>query len=300
MKSLPMFGLLSALAAGCLIPVTQAQEPTKQQPGALMKPSDGLRVALGQLDALQQPDGSWAGEPRATALALLAYTGDGNTLMAGPYRDQVRKGFTWLVGQAGEGFDLGGGDPKAHAICTGALADCALFSTMPKANLVLAKALDHLATLDVTASPELLTWSSLAAATARDAKVRVPKALGLALDKALVQRPKEDHALAGACLAHARWLGKQAPEAWIEALDGSSLPGRLTDEQLAFRFYAHFQISAKTWKAWFRRLLPIAWKRMQAAIGPGENATADQVESLALAASGIESAYRLKRVGEGE
>lgn len=296
MKSLPMLGLLTALAAGALIPLSLAQEPAKAAPQASMKPSDGLRVALGQLDALQQPDGSWAGEPRATALVLLAYTGDGSTLMEGPYRAQVRKGYTWLLGKAGEGFDLGGGNPQTHAIATGALAECALYSTMPKAQQVLKKALERLATLDVAASSEMLTWSSLAAATARDAKVPVPKALSAALDKAAAQRPEADHALAGACLAYARWFGKQAPEAWTAALDGSSVPTRITDEQLAFRFHAHFQVSAETWGAWFRKLLPIAWHRTQKAIAPGEEAEAGPIESLALAALCFEAPYRLARV----
>ncbi|MEL7336189.1 MAG: prenyltransferase/squalene oxidase repeat-containing protein, partial [Planctomycetota bacterium] len=41
----------------------------------------------------------------ATAMAMLAFQGDGNTHMAGPYKEEVRKAVRWLVRQQGrEGF----------------------------------------------------------------------------------------------------------------------------------------------------------------------------------------------------
>lgn len=123
----------------------------------------------------------------------------------------------------------------------------------------------------------------------------VPDGLAKVLNQSLALRPAAPDALAGACLAHARWFGKQAPAAWIESLDRAEVSSEITDEQLAFRLDAHFQVSAKTWDAWMRKLLPIAWRRTQQAIAPSEQAEAHHMDTLALAALCFEAPYRLAR-----
>lgn len=306
MLSLTLLTLLPAALPQASPVQEPAQDgrPARSAPAAVESPTSALRVIFGQLDALQRPDGSWAGELRATSLVLLALLGDGQTLGQGPYREQMRKGLGWLLSQAGKDGDLGGGEAKTHALATGALADCYALTPMPKLKRPLQRALGRLAQMDVAGSPEALAWAGLAAASARQGKIDVPGALASALDKGLARRPASDGDLAGAYVAYGRWFGKQPPEEWRAALEG--LPGPhgphgsfgLTDEQLALRFHAHFQSTGDGGNEWYRKLVPVAWHRTRVAVGKGAEASGADLESLALMALGFESPYRLARAGE--
>jgi len=70
-----------------------------------------------------------------TGLAILAFTGNGNTLAAGPYRETVAKGTTWLKEvQRDDGLfgdEVGNPTLYNHAIATMALGEVCYFANKP-------------------------------------------------------------------------------------------------------------------------------------------------------------------------
>ncbi len=79
--------------------------------GGTQQTEDAVKLGLEWLKAQQQKNGSWSlrgpygdggtseNNTAATAMALLAYMGAGNTHPSGDYPDEVRRGIKWLVGQ---------------------------------------------------------------------------------------------------------------------------------------------------------------------------------------------------------
>ena len=72
--------------------------------------------------------GSAVHDVGATGLAVLAFLGAGNTMRSGPYRDQVKAGVRWLIGQQDEESGLVGTAQShdfiyGHAIATWALCE---------------------------------------------------------------------------------------------------------------------------------------------------------------------------------
>ncbi|MEZ6017730.1 MAG: prenyltransferase/squalene oxidase repeat-containing protein [Planctomycetota bacterium] len=116
-----------------------------------------LAAGLEWLRAHQDPDGRWdcdafmkhdalgdrctgAGDPNhdvgVTALALLAFLGDGHTMRMGEHRDVVTRGIKWLRAQQDAesgliGDALGHAFLYDHALATFALTECYLFDKSP-------------------------------------------------------------------------------------------------------------------------------------------------------------------------
>jgi len=76
-----------------------------------------------------------------SALALLAFLGDGHTSRQGAHREVVARGLTWLVGQQGREGSLG---PTTynHAVATAALAEAAFFSDSERLGTALQRAVE--------------------------------------------------------------------------------------------------------------------------------------------------------------
>ena len=125
--------------------------------GALLKAyggtqgtEDAVEAGLKWLDRNQRSDGSWSlvgpyndggvseNKPAATAMALLAFMGAGNTHTAGPYKENVRKGIEVIKRlQDKEGFfasqAVGNQRTYAQAQCT--IAICELYGMSGDAEL---------------------------------------------------------------------------------------------------------------------------------------------------------------------
>ncbi len=100
-----------------------------------------IYAGLEWLKRVQRTDGRWTssndgGAPNkkrttndvgATALALLAFLGDGSTMRSGPYKTQVKKGISWLVDQQQESGLIGQASGHSfhysHALATLAMAE---------------------------------------------------------------------------------------------------------------------------------------------------------------------------------
>lgn len=79
--------------------------------GGTAATQEAVKLGLEWLKRNQQRNGSWSlrgpyndgagteNSPAATAMALLAFQGDGNTHQSGPYQKQVENGIKWLVKQ---------------------------------------------------------------------------------------------------------------------------------------------------------------------------------------------------------
>ncbi len=126
--------------------------------GGNRKTEESVDAGLRWLVKQQEKNGSWSlrgpyadgvtlgaidNRPAATALALLAFQGAGNTRSSGKYATSVRKGWTWLLRQQQES---GRFTPKEHvreslfytqALCTIAL--CELITLEKKGNSALRK-----------------------------------------------------------------------------------------------------------------------------------------------------------------
>ena len=131
-----------------------------------------LKDGLEWLKHHQAPDGSWDGDGfdsywgkigdgtcdmpgfedhdvGLTGLALLAFLGDGNTMMQGPYKDTVTRGIKWLREQ--QDFENGLiGDPRGHgflynhAIASLAICEAYYFSKSPLIRGTAQKAVDYI------------------------------------------------------------------------------------------------------------------------------------------------------------
>lgn len=104
---------------------------------------EAVESGLAWLAKQQAKDGSWSlrgpyndggtqeNKPAATAMALLAFLGDGNTHVAGPYKDNVASGIKWLVAQQDrDGFfaKKAQDHQQAYAQAQASLAVCELFA----------------------------------------------------------------------------------------------------------------------------------------------------------------------------
>ena len=273
-------------------------KPHQKASASPKNPAEVLEITLAQLRDLQADDGSWGGRPETTALALLAFSGDGNTVHSGPHKEGLRGGLTWLLGQSQENGDLGAGNPKAHVLATAYLAECFNFGKSPRIKQALSSALEHLAHIKVASAPDLLIWAGLAAATAREAKVRIPESLKTQLDESLSKRPKMADALPGVYLAKARWFEEGPAAEWSKGLEELPLSDSISVEEIALRLHAHFQVSDESFFPRYRQLLPRVWLQIQAILAVDQDASPGQMETLAFAALCLETPWRLARVGE--
>ncbi|MEQ1828816.1 MAG: prenyltransferase/squalene oxidase repeat-containing protein [Pirellula sp.] len=103
---------------------------------------DAVAAGLEWLARNQKSDGSWSlvgsytdggtmeNKPAATAMALLAFMGAGNTHKTGTYQDRVRKGIDFLIKiQNRDGFfaDQAAGNQRTYAHAQAAIAICELY-----------------------------------------------------------------------------------------------------------------------------------------------------------------------------
>jgi hypothetical protein len=103
---------------------------------------DAVAAGLEWLAKNQRSDGSWSlvgpysdggameNKPAATAMALLAFMGAGNTHQSGSYRERVKKGFDYLLKlQNREGFfaDQAAGNQRTYAHAQASIAICELY-----------------------------------------------------------------------------------------------------------------------------------------------------------------------------
>ena len=104
---------------------------------------DAVNLGLKWLQRNQQPNGSWSMTGRysdggisenrtaATAMALLAFQGAGNTHQSGEYQKEVEKGIKYLIGQQGrDGFMAKNarGHEKMYAQAQATIALCELYA----------------------------------------------------------------------------------------------------------------------------------------------------------------------------
>jgi hypothetical protein len=253
---------------------------------------EALRAEGSWLAAHQRPDGAWSadGDPDgspdvgATALALLAFLGEGNTTMEGPHKDQVAAGVRWLrtrrdlvTGRIGDPSEPGG--LHDHALATLALSE-AYYATKspllkPGAQGAVALAVrvqgpdggwcEESGTS--SGDPTLTAWMVLALCAARDAQLDVDQSC---FERALLfvgRASAEDGLTARAAAALlvsriflADVLGEDradlalvdrlaaqleaAPPAWDPDGAGCDL------EAWCLGTWASFQVGGATWQAW--------------------------------------------------
>jgi hypothetical protein len=110
--------------------------------GGTQGTEDAVTAGLKWLAQNQRSDGSWSlvgpyteggvneNKPAATAMALLAFMGAGNTHQAGDYKERVQKGMAYLVRlQNREGFfaDQSAGNQRTYAHAQCSIAICELY-----------------------------------------------------------------------------------------------------------------------------------------------------------------------------
>ncbi|MCY2985085.1 MAG: terpene cyclase/mutase family protein [Planctomycetota bacterium] len=125
-------------------PVTAGR--TGQKKAQLLKQYGGsaeteaaVARGLAWLVKQQQSDGSWSfagpysnpamfqdNPVSATAMALIAFQGSGNTHLSGQYQEVVARGLKWLCLQQARDGSLGGDTPRHHGFYTHAQANIAL------------------------------------------------------------------------------------------------------------------------------------------------------------------------------
>jgi len=111
--------------------------------GGTAETEDAVQMGLAWLARNQEKTGSWSlrgpfggGAPSenrlaATAMALLAFQGNGNTHQEGPYKAQVEKGVKWLVRQQKQDGFMGTGLPthqKMYAQAQASIVLCELYA----------------------------------------------------------------------------------------------------------------------------------------------------------------------------
>lgn len=133
--ALPTTGMLSGRSGASKAALLAAY-------GGTQETEDAVQAGLRWLARQQQKDGSWSLEGpyqdggltdnrlAATAMALLAFQGNGNTHLSGPYKENVDKGLTWLLNkQDRQGF-MGVGLPrheKHYAQAQASIVLCELY-----------------------------------------------------------------------------------------------------------------------------------------------------------------------------
>ena len=110
--------------------------------GATDETQEAVKLGLAWLKRQQHRSGYWSmqgpfesggiseNRPAATAMALLAFAGDGNTHLQGPYREEVDKGLKYLVGQQDRGGFMAGqarGNERTYAQAQATIALCELY-----------------------------------------------------------------------------------------------------------------------------------------------------------------------------
>ncbi|MBL9124886.1 MAG: terpene cyclase/mutase family protein [Planctomycetaceae bacterium] len=98
--------------------------------GGTGKTEGAVQLALAWLAKQQRPDGSWSlrgpysdgagveNVASATAMALLAFQGNGNTHQKGKYKENVDRGIKFLLSLQGEDGNFYHGGPYTHALYT--------------------------------------------------------------------------------------------------------------------------------------------------------------------------------------
>ncbi|MCP3915882.1 MAG: VWA domain-containing protein [bacterium] len=286
----------------------------------------------------QDPDGHWDSDGsaehdvRATAMALLALLGDGNTIREGPYKANVVRGVKWLRGQqdfttGGIGVDAGPGSLRDHALASLVFAEVYFFSKSPLVKASAQRALDFL----VASRDPRGGWSAGAGASRADDLQLTAWALlalfsgkegGLAVDDATLagavrwidtsSDASPDQAPGASLLC--RILSGQKPNqtpalsvlADVILASASVIDGgveSLGPDEWFFRTSAMYQMGGRHWKAWNkvmkRALLELQRKDADARgswVPMGENPTRGRVETTATMGLCLEVYYRFSRV----
>ncbi|MEO1617562.1 MAG: prenyltransferase/squalene oxidase repeat-containing protein [Planctomycetota bacterium] len=110
--------------------------------GATEETKNAVKLGLAWLKRQQHRSGYWSmrgpyssgafseNRPAATAMALLAFAGDGNTHQSGLYRMEVEKGLKYLVGQMDRGGFMAGkarGNERAYAQAQATIVLCEIY-----------------------------------------------------------------------------------------------------------------------------------------------------------------------------
>jgi hypothetical protein len=110
--------------------------------GATDETQDAVKLGLAWLKRQQHKSGYWTlnkpfssgafteNRPAATAMAILAFAGDGNTHLSGEYRTEVNKGVKYLVAQQDRGGFMASqssGNDKTYAQAQATIALCELY-----------------------------------------------------------------------------------------------------------------------------------------------------------------------------
>lgn len=111
--------------------------------GATDETQEAVQLGLAWLKRQQHRNGHWSlAQPysngamsenkiAATAMAILAFAGDGNTHLSGPYQQEVEKGVKFLVGQQNRGGFMASsvrGNPQTYAQAQASIALCELYA----------------------------------------------------------------------------------------------------------------------------------------------------------------------------
>ncbi|MHC4854165.1 MAG: hypothetical protein ACYTF5_19360 [Planctomycetota bacterium] len=242
----------------------------------------------------QVRQGSWAGGVGATGAALLAFTGDANTMKSGPRKSTIKRGVSWLRMQQGPDGRIGPkGTPnhlRDHAIATYAICEVQGLSrsAVLKKNAQSAINYLHLGDEDAPAS----AWTILCYRAAKDFGLtldeRAPKALRRWLD---------GHAATAGALLGRFMLGDTPAKHPEMTAVARRLHGRIKGyDAWFFTSHALFQMGDDHWDPWCEQLR--VWIRKQRDDGSwgdrDERAYATAMMVLALQAS-----YRYRRVWDG-
>lgn len=117
------------------------KRPKTGTPDDKLTPEEAIAAALKWLSQQQQPEGSWSlqgpypdggsieTKTGATAMALLAFLGDGHTHKTGEYQSAVHRGLQWLIKNQRPNGDLfdsqeEGREPHFYAHAQGTIALC--------------------------------------------------------------------------------------------------------------------------------------------------------------------------------
>ena len=101
--------------------------------GGVPEIEDAVTKALQSLNRTQQPDGSWPGGPGMTALAVLAYLGQGEAMLSPEFGEPCLKGIVALINLATKNDGHFSSTPADksysfdHGIATYALAEAAVW-----------------------------------------------------------------------------------------------------------------------------------------------------------------------------
>ena len=104
-----------------------------KESGGVPEIEDAVTKALQYLNRTQQPDGSWPGGPGMTALAVLAYLGQGEAMLSPEFGEPCLKGIVALINLATKNDGHFSSTPADksysfdHGIATYALAEAAVW-----------------------------------------------------------------------------------------------------------------------------------------------------------------------------